>query len=104
MITLADVQSDVQQQLERDYAHLTIEKCAEMCRYGLMGETGEIMEIFKGRIRCFLKDSARCTDKDLKSELGDVLWYLTALCSLHDTSLEEIYLMNCEKLNGRGWR
>lgn len=104
MTTLSKVQDDITQQLNKNYAHLPWSECVEMCRYGLMGEVGEVMEIFKGRIRCFPKDSVRCTDEDLKSELGDVLWYLTALCSLHNTSLDEIYRINCKKLNERNWR
>jgi NTP pyrophosphatase (non-canonical NTP hydrolase) len=75
-----------------------------MCIFGLAEETGEVLGIFKGRERNYAKDRARCGEDDLKSELGDVLWYLTALCELYDMSLDEIYRYNCAKLTERGWR
>lgn len=104
IITLNEVQKDIAGQLAKSFSHLSDAEKKEMCRYGLIGEVGETMEIFKGRIRKYPKDIERCTDDDLKSELGDVFWYLTALCVLCGTSLEEIYQINCDKLNRRHWR
>lgn len=104
MISLNEVQDDIAKQLEAGYKHLAPKECAEMCRYGLVGEVGEVMEILKKRLRYRFEDVGKCSDNDFKLELGDVLWYLTALCVTHGTSLEEIYKLNCEKLDGRGWR
>ena len=36
--------------------------------------------------------------KALKKELGDVLWYLSNLCTEFNFSLEEVALQNLEKL------
>lgn len=102
--SLDDVQKDIANQLQQSFSHLTEAERQEMCRDGLVEEVGEVFGIFKGRIRKYSKDNARCTTLDLKSELGDVLWYLTALCVLHGTSLDEIYQLNCKKLDGRNWR
>lgn len=104
MTTLAEVQADIGRQLTNSFSYLSDSEKKEMCRCGLTGEVGETMEIFKGRVRKYPKDLARCTDDDLKSELGDVLWYLTALCELYGTSLDEIYQLNCDKLDRRHWR
>ncbi len=102
--TLAEVQVDIGGQLVKSFPHLSESEKKEMCRCGLVGEVGEVMEIFKGDIRRYPKDLECCTVDHLKSELGDVLWYLTALCELYDTSLDEIFRLNCEKLDGRNWR
>jgi NTP pyrophosphatase (non-canonical NTP hydrolase) len=42
--------------------------------------------------------------KEVIKELGDILWYVTALASEFDTSLEQIAEMNIEKLTLRKQR
>lgn len=62
--------------------------------FGLCGETGEIADHLKKGV--FHKHGV---DKEvLKKEMGDVLWYLSALASYYDLSLDEIAQMNIEKL------
>ena len=39
--------------------------------------------------------------KKLKKELGDVLWYLSALAFYNDIKLEDIAITNLEKLASR---
>ena len=42
--------------------------------------------------------------EDIKSELGDVLWYLSELALTYNISLEEVAKSNLEKLSSRKMR
>ena len=64
---------------------------------GLCGEAGEVAEKVKKKIR----DDKPLILKDVVKELGDVLWYLSALASDLDVSLEDIAQTNVEKLTSR---
>ena len=64
---------------------------------GLAGETGEICEKIKKHIR----DGRELDKEDLKKELGDVLWYLAAISSDLDISLEDVAVTNYQKLKDR---
>ena len=70
---------------------------------GLAGETGEVLEIIKKMIRD--KDGVFETmpeDREkLKKELGDVLWYLSALAFYNNIKLEDIAIINLNKLASR---
>jgi NTP pyrophosphatase (non-canonical NTP hydrolase) len=64
---------------------------------GLAGEAGEVADLIKKGIF-----HQKGLDKEnLKKELGDVLWYLTALCSDLGLSLEEVMQHNIKKLKAR---
>ena len=63
---------------------------------GLTGEAGEVAE----KVKKYIRDGTECRD-DLKKELGDVLWYLSAIASDLDLSLEDIAQTNVEKLKSR---
>jgi NTP pyrophosphatase (non-canonical NTP hydrolase) len=64
---------------------------------GLAGETGETVDfIKKWMFHGHYLDHAK-----LESELGDVLWYVSALATSFGYSLEEIAEMNIEKLKAR---
>jgi NTP pyrophosphatase (non-canonical NTP hydrolase) len=67
--------------------------------YGLAGETGSIHTLYKKRLR----DGDRFTgfQAKVKEELGDILWYLTAIASLEGLSLQEIAVQNIEKTTSR---
>ena len=68
---------------------------------GLANEAGEVA----GKIKKIFRDhGGRITDDDreaLKQELGDVLWYLTQICSELGLSLDEVASANIEKLFSR---
>ncbi|MBI1742875.1 nucleoside triphosphate pyrophosphohydrolase family protein [Candidatus Acetothermia bacterium] len=68
---------------------------------GLANEAGEVA----GKIKKIFRDrKGQITDADreaLKSELGDVLWYLTQICTELDLSLEEVAEANITKLFSR---
>ena len=62
---------------------------------GLCGEAGEVAEKVKKNIR----DGASETFKeDMKKELGDVLWYVSALARDLDITLEDVANANLKKL------
>lgn len=64
---------------------------------GLAGEVGEICEKVKKHVR----DGKVLDTEDLKKELGDVLWYLSALASDLGIDLEDVATTNYEKLKSR---
>jgi NTP pyrophosphatase (non-canonical NTP hydrolase) len=70
---------------------------------GLAGEVGEIHEKFKKVLRdgtLLTKDAL----EDFKKELGDVLWYVTALGDDFGFDLEDIAIGNVTKLESRAKR
>lgn len=95
------VQSAVEKQLEYHYSDMPHETRLNMCLYGLAEETGEVLGLQKRLLRGYSKDLEKATNRNFKLELGDVLWYLTACCALLGTSLDEIWEMNCEKIQER---
>lgn len=68
---------------------------------GLVNEAGEVA----GKIKKVFRDNYGVFDEEavlnLKSELGDVLWYLTQLITELDLSLEEVAEYNLEKIFSR---
>ena len=64
---------------------------------GLVGEAGEVAELVKKGI--FHQQGI--DPQKMKKELGDVLWYLSALAKQFGFTLEEIMEHNIEKLIAR---
>jgi NTP pyrophosphatase (non-canonical NTP hydrolase) len=68
---------------------------------GLANEAGEVA----GKIKKIFRDKGGMIDdadrQALKYELGDVLWYLTQICTELDLTLEEVAAANLEKLFSR---
>jgi len=64
---------------------------------GLVGEAGEIAEKIKKQIR----DGKLVAGEDIIKELGDVVFYVTALANYYDSDLDEILKKNVDKLNSR---
>ena len=68
---------------------------------GLVNEAGEVA----GKVKKIFRDrngEIRPEDREnLKSELGDVLWYLAQICTELDLTLEEVAAHNLEKLFDR---
>jgi len=68
---------------------------------GLGGESGEVLEKFKKLIR---DDNGVITQERLeliKKELGDVLWYVAAICSELKIEMSDVAMSNNEKLLDR---
>ena len=63
---------------------------------GLCGESGEVAEKVKKQVR-----DGVFNRHEVAKELGDVLWYLTNVCNDIGYSLDEIAVLNINKLNSR---
>lgn len=64
---------------------------------GLVGEAGEVAELFKkaaGHGHPLVKQA-------IEKELGDVLWYVAGLCHLTGLDFDEVCRANIRKLNAR---
>ncbi len=64
---------------------------------GLVGEAGEVAEKIKKKLR----DGTQVSPHEIIKELGDVVFYCTALANAHGSSLAEVQHMNMQKLNSR---
>jgi NTP pyrophosphatase (non-canonical NTP hydrolase) len=68
---------------------------------GLTNEAGEVA----GKIKKIFRDKGGVINGEdrqaLKSELGDVLWYLAQVCTELEISLDEVAKYNIEKLYSR---
>ncbi len=68
---------------------------------GLVNEAGEVA----GKVKKIFRDHSGVVtqaDRDaLTLELGDVLWYLSELCSQLEIRLEDVAARNIEKVRGR---
>lgn len=71
---------------------------------GLAGETGEIAEKIKKIIRNHEGDFSKLDKEDMTKELGDVLWYLSALSTQLGIDLGEVAKVNLAKINDRKQR
>ena len=67
---------------------------------GLTGEAGEVAE----NIKKLFRDSSKFSDEEVLKELGDVLFYVTALSNIFGGNLRKTMEMNMAKLNDREQR
>lgn len=65
--------------------------------FGLIGETGEFVDLIKKA----LYHGHPLDDEKAMKELGDVLHYLSGLCTMLGFSLEHVATMNLDKLSKR---
>lgn len=70
------------------------------CGLGLTGEAGEVADMIKKHLSGTKPFDADRLEK-LKYELGDVMWYIAALCDGIGFDMGEIARMNIEKLRKR---
>lgn len=68
---------------------------------GLAGESGEVIEKFKKEFRNNNGEMNLEFKESIKKELGDVLWYVTAISDMLGYTLEDIAKANNEKTISR---
>jgi len=66
---------------------------------GLSAEAGEVLSERMKENR--IDRSVGNIRQDMRDELGDVLWYITAIASHYDLSLHDVAIYNLAKLKGR---
>ena len=64
---------------------------------GLVGEAGEVAE----KIKKLIRDSSRFQNEEIMKELGDVVFYATALANIYGKGLQEVLELNIAKLDER---
>ena len=95
MILLAD---EYQDEVRRTY-HSDLPHSMRLAAFGLgvAGEAGEVADLIKKHVG---HGHGLDRDKVIK-ELGDVLWYVTALAEMCSVSLSQVMLENARKLRVR---
>jgi NTP pyrophosphatase (non-canonical NTP hydrolase) len=90
-----------QEQSRKTYSDIEVNDPIVYPTLGLVNEAGE----FAGKIKKIFRDKGGTISEDdreaLKGELGDVLWYLTQICTNLGLSLEEVGEANLDKLFSR---
>ena len=71
------------------------------CMLGLVGETGEVAEKFKKKLRSGGNLEEFVSDADIAKELGDIAWYWVELCELLGWHASTVLKMNIDKLKSR---
>ena len=69
--------------------------------FGLCGETGEVTEKFKKVLRDKNGKLSPEDKKEITKELGDVLWYLSAIARYMGVEFQEVAETNLDKLQSR---
>ena len=64
---------------------------------GLTGEAGEVADVIKK----YVGHGVAINPDDMRSELGDVMWYLAELCRYFGWTLKEVQDANVAKLRAR---
>ena len=64
---------------------------------GLCGESGEVIDIVKKH----LAQGHELDKEKIIKELGDVAWYMAEIATVLDVELEEVLVLNIEKLKKR---
>lgn len=90
----------VQDTMDYPYKHNTPEEALIHFSLGLNGEAGEVAEVVKKRVYS-LDPLCNTSSEALIGELGDVMWYLTAMCCAAGLSLEHVLQHNKNKLEDR---
>jgi NTP pyrophosphatase (non-canonical NTP hydrolase) len=67
---------------------------------GLVGEAGEVAE----KVKKMVRDNKSINQKDIVKELGDVLFYTTAIANYFYSDLQSVMQTNMDKLNDRQTR
>ncbi len=65
--------------------------------FGLIGEAGEVAEVYKK----YLRGDFINIEERLEQELGDVLYYIMIICDLFNLDINKVLVLNIKKLKSR---
>lgn len=89
--------SEYQEQARRTQnAKLPLWAMREHALYGLSSEVGEILGLHQK-----VHQGHPMDDMALRLEVGDVLWFLAELCDVYGWDMDEVAMMNIQKLGVR---
>ena len=92
---------DYQSQSRKTWSLIHTDHALVYPTLGLTNEAGEVA----GKVKKIFRDHGGIVTAEhreaLKGELGDVLWYLTQICTELDLTLEEVAAYNLKKLLAR---
>jgi NTP pyrophosphatase (non-canonical NTP hydrolase) len=71
---------------------------------GISGESGELTDKIKKIIRDKEGKLSNIDRDEIVKEIGDILWYLSAVANYLDVTLETVARVNLEKLKSRKGR
>ena len=101
IIVINDRFSNYQRESRKTWNIISVDHPIVYPTLGLVNEAGE----FAGKIKKIFRDKEGVISEEdrqaLKHELGDVLWYLTQICTELDLTLDEVAEANIEKLFSR---
>ena len=86
---------------EEGYAGVLLDDAETMQIWNLIGLVGESGEVAKGFIEAYFAGHGEIKPATLTDELGDVLWYTSALATKSDIFLNDVMERNIDKLRGR---
>lgn len=101
MTNLHEAQQRVAKEVSEGMGYMPKAKIAEIIYAGVFEEAGEIAGIHKRQHRLFKQDFARIARDKLEEEIGDLLWYILALCDVEGMNIQDIYNKNIQKLEER---
>jgi NTP pyrophosphatase (non-canonical NTP hydrolase) len=93
--------SDYQAESRKTYKDLEVDSPLTYPVLGMLNEAGE----FAGKFKKIFRDKGGVIDEAtrlaLRDELGDVLWYMTQICTNLGFTLDELAAANLEKVLSR---
>ena len=92
---------DYYQQESKKTAIYPKERGLEYVLLGLAGECGEILNKYKKVIRDFNGVLTEEKRNEMKKELGDIIWYLSQLCTELNCDFDKVAEENLNKLFSR---
>lgn len=84
---------------DHSFGDVTPELLAQVL--GLVGESGEVAEKFKKIVRDKQGIISNEDKLELVKELGDILWYISAVAHLLDIDMQQVAQGNLEKVLSR---
>lgn len=96
-----ETQARVHKEMYEGMGDLSRQELREVIYAGVFEEAGEIAGIHKREYRRFDRDLGELTMSHLVEEIGDLLWYIFALCDIENLSVCEVMDYNKKKLENR---